>query len=175
MCRPKMIFLHNRIELPDSKCARVGDESTADAERVYLEAQKELKPRIRKAKAKAELVKTVDYDPWGKPYKVVMKKLRRPPATTTMEPQTVRNIAVILFPQEDGDVLPANLAGGRTEDVLEISGGDRAGWPFREPLQGAGPGWYSCSIGYLSVKVKTLKLKSTRLLEIIIRNLKIIK
>jgi len=54
--------------------------SVANAEQIYREARKELKHRIREAKARcwAELVKTVDDDPWGKHYKVVLKKLRGP-------------------------------------------------------------------------------------------------
>jgi len=103
--------------------AHGGDVFAADAERAYREARKELKHRIREAKAKcwAELVKTVDDDPWGKPYKVVLKKLRGPPATATMEPQTVRDIAAVLFPQGDRDGEPADLAGVRSEDVTEFS------------------------------------------------------
>lgn len=79
--------------------------------------------RIRESKAKcwADLVKTVDDDPWGKPYKVVMKKLRGPSATATMEPQAVRDIAAVLFSQGDRDGVPADFVGARSEDVPEFS------------------------------------------------------
>lgn len=85
--------------------------AAAAAEAEYREARKVLKRCIREAKAKcwAELVKSVDDDPWGKPYKVVLKKLRGPPATATMEPRTVRDIAAVLFPEGDGDGVPADL------------------------------------------------------------------
>ncbi|KAL4141335.1 hypothetical protein QTP88_003990 [Uroleucon formosanum] len=38
-----------------------------------------------------------------------------------MEPQTIRDIAAVLFPQGDGDGEPADLAGARSEDVTEFS------------------------------------------------------
>lgn len=31
------------------------------------------------------LVKSVDYDPWGKPYRIVMRKLRGPPTSERLE------------------------------------------------------------------------------------------
>lgn len=91
------------------RCSDGGAAAEAEAE--YREARKVLKHLIREAKAKCwdELVKCVDDDPWGKPYKVVLKKLRGPPATATMEPRTIRNIAAVLFPEGDGDGVPTNL------------------------------------------------------------------
>ena len=85
--------------------------AAASAEAEYREARKVLKHCIREAKAKcwAELVKSVDDDPWGKPYKVVLKKLRGPSATATMEPRTIRDIAAVLFPEGNGDGMPADL------------------------------------------------------------------
>lgn len=79
-----------------------GDDGAAiaAAEDDYRAARKELKHRIRESKAKcwAELVRSVDDDPWGKPYKVVLKKIRGPPVTAAMEPQEIRDIAAALFP-----------------------------------------------------------------------------
>lgn len=94
-----------------SRGRRFDGVTTASAEAEYREARKALKRCIREAKAKcwAELVKSVDDDPWGKPYKVVLKKLRGPPATATMEPRTIRNIAAVLFPEGDGDGESADL------------------------------------------------------------------
>jgi len=105
-----------------------GGESAADVKRIYREAQKELRHWICEVKSKCCTVldKTVDDNLWGKPYKVVTRKLRGPPAT--IEPQTVRDIAAVLFPKEDG---------GRVEILSR--GGDHDGRPLREPLQGAGP------------------------------------
>ncbi|KAK9296748.1 hypothetical protein QLX08_009361 [Tetragonisca angustula] len=44
---------------------------------VYREKSRELKNAITEAKEKAwkELMKTLDQDPWGKPYRAVMKKI----------------------------------------------------------------------------------------------------
>lgn len=70
---------------------------TECAEAGYCEARKELKRRICLAKEKccAELVRTVDDDSWGKPYKVVLRKLQRPPATALMESRTVRDLVAV--------------------------------------------------------------------------------
>jgi len=97
------------------RCLDGAEAASAEAE--YREARKVLKRCIREAKAKcwAELVRNVDDDPWGKPYKVVLKKLRGPPATATMEPRTIRNIAAVLFPEGDGDGVPADLVEGPVE------------------------------------------------------------
>jgi len=99
-----------------------GVVSATEVERDYREARKELKHRIRNAKAKfwAELVKTVDDDPWRKPYKVGMKKLRGPPATEVMEPRTIRDIAAVLFPEGDRDGEPTYLDEGPV-DITEFS------------------------------------------------------
>lgn len=60
---------------------------------------------IRKAKANAweEALKDLDRDPWGKPYKAVMKKLRArtPPITQQLEPGFRRRVLSTLFPQEE--------------------------------------------------------------------------
>lgn len=63
-------------------------------------AKRELKKAIRRSKAEGwkELVRTVDEDPFGKPYKVVMKKLCGPPAISRMENETLQHITSTLFP-----------------------------------------------------------------------------
>ncbi|XP_018378083.1 PREDICTED: uncharacterized protein LOC108770845 [Trachymyrmex cornetzi] len=57
---------------------------------------------IRKAKAKAweEFVLTLNEDPWGRPYKAVMKKLRRwtPPFTESLNSETLDRVLGRLFP-----------------------------------------------------------------------------
>jgi hypothetical protein len=55
------------------------------------------------------LVKSVDDEPWGKPYKVVMKKLRGPSATAPMEPRQIRTIAAVLFPAGDEAGMPTDV------------------------------------------------------------------
>lgn len=100
---------------------RLDGTATECAEAGYREARKELKCRIRSVKAKcwAELVRIVDDDPWGKPYKVVLKKLQGPPATASMEPRTVRDIAAVLLGSlEVGE--PTDAADGPA-DVAEFT------------------------------------------------------
>jgi len=43
----------------------------------------------------------VDADPFGKPYKLVMRKLRGPPATATMEHATLMAVIHTLFPTHE--------------------------------------------------------------------------
>ena len=41
----------------------------------------------------------VEDDPWGKPYKIVMRKLQGPPALNRLEPNTLAGVIDRLFPQ----------------------------------------------------------------------------
>lgn len=45
-----------------------------------------------------ELVKSVDRDPWGKPYKLVLGKLNGQPPVTTMEKAMLMRVTSGLFP-----------------------------------------------------------------------------
>ncbi|XP_046742525.1 uncharacterized protein LOC124409153 [Diprion similis] len=69
----------------------------------YKAAKKRLKDGIKAAKARAwqDLVKTVEEDPWGRPYKVVLNKLRGPSGslTETLNPDTTERLLTSLFPQ----------------------------------------------------------------------------
>lgn len=64
-------------------------------------ARKRLNTLIRRSKEKcwADLTKMVDDDPWGKPYKVVMRKLQGPPAVNRLEHQVLAEVVDGLFPQ----------------------------------------------------------------------------
>lgn len=64
----------------------------------YQEARTQLKTAIRKAQETSwrELCNAVNNDPWGVPYRVVMKKLGRKP--NTMDSQRLTSIARGLFP-----------------------------------------------------------------------------
>lgn len=66
----------------------------------YKEAKKELKIAIIRSKADCwkEMIQLVDGDPWGKPYKVVLRKLRGPPPASQMEPEMIANVIHGLFP-----------------------------------------------------------------------------
>ncbi|CAI6360351.1 unnamed protein product [Macrosiphum euphorbiae] len=87
--RPPADFDHVRAE---SELTRTSDE--------FREAKRQLKLAILQSKKRCwkELISSVDADPFGKPYKLVMRKLRGPPATASMEMQTLRNVIGTLFP-----------------------------------------------------------------------------
>lgn len=81
------------------------DEARADAEMarvtaVFRDTKQQLKFAIMRSKKNCwqELIDSVDGDPFGKPYKMVMRKLRGAPATSTMEPQILRTVVDSLFP-----------------------------------------------------------------------------
>ncbi|CAG4927182.1 unnamed protein product [Colias eurytheme] len=81
------------------------DYSTAEeAERYsnYQNAKKALRDAIAVAKERAwaELLDTLNLDPWGRPYRLVMNKLRpwAPPLTATLEPSLLQRVVTTLFP-----------------------------------------------------------------------------
>lgn len=81
------------------------DNERAEAElartnNAYREAKRQLKVAIVRSKKACwtELIESVDNDPFRKPYKVVMRNLRGPPATTIMEPDTLQKVISTLFP-----------------------------------------------------------------------------
>ena len=63
--------------------------------------QREIK--IAKARCWAELIESVESDPWGRPYRIVTKKLRppAPPLTESMDPALPENVIGTLFPRRD--------------------------------------------------------------------------
>lgn len=70
----------------------------------HQDAKRELKIAILQSKKKCwtELIESVERDPFGKPYKMVMRKLGGgPPVTVTMESQCERTIIDTLFPNHD--------------------------------------------------------------------------
>lgn len=76
------------------------EEAASAAARAYKEARKSLKSSIARSKEACwrELIASVDNDPWGKPYKLVTRKLRGPSATSRMDRETVLGITDSLFP-----------------------------------------------------------------------------
>lgn len=133
--RPPVYWWNSEIAAARSECvlrrrrmtrergrARGGNDDTVDqATEEYRLARKSLKSCIRDSKARCwkELIQTVDSDPWGKPYRVVLRKIRGPPATATMEPQMIREIATALFPGGD-----PNEVGELEEDSAEDEAGE---------------------------------------------------
>ncbi|XP_076765009.1 uncharacterized protein LOC143432078 [Xylocopa sonorina] len=72
---------------------------------IYKERKIELQAAIKKSKARAwdGLLETLREDPWGRPYKIVMNKLRpwTPPLTEIMETSFLEGVVDTLFPSED--------------------------------------------------------------------------
>lgn len=70
---------------------------------MFTTAKKQLKHAISRSKKACwrELIASVDKDPFGKPYKLVMRKLKGPPETATMERQTLETVISTLFPPHE--------------------------------------------------------------------------
>ncbi|XP_025157023.1 uncharacterized protein LOC112589129 [Harpegnathos saltator] len=81
--------------------------ATAALGEAYREARRGLTKAIEGAKAKAwaELLATLDADPWGRPYKMVRNKLRTwtPPVTEMLDPQFLGGVINTLFPVVPGE------------------------------------------------------------------------
>uniref|UniRef100_A0A2S2PHN8 Uncharacterized protein n=1 Tax=Schizaphis graminum TaxID=13262 RepID=A0A2S2PHN8_SCHGA len=102
-----------RIQLDADDPVAVRAAAEAEAAAVQLRAcKKTLKVAIAVSKIACwdELVQTVESDPFGKPYKLVMQKLSGPPATARMDLDTVTMTVNTLFPacpvSTHGAVLP---------------------------------------------------------------------
>ncbi|XP_053989808.1 uncharacterized protein LOC128882247, partial [Hylaeus volcanicus] len=103
---------------------------------VYREATVDLQRAIRRAKASAwgELLRTLDKDPWGRPYRIVLGCMRpaAPPVTESLDPPVLERIVDTLFPvdPEEGPrpLLPAEASNwsaglGVTEEELWMAVG----------------------------------------------------
>lgn len=80
--------------------------------REYKQKRNDLRDAIKKAKSTAwsELIETIDKDPWGLPYRIVLNRLRQssPSLTETLERDTLEVLLNDLFPR------------GRTHDPATI-------------------------------------------------------
>jgi hypothetical protein len=69
----------------------------------YREARRSLKQAMGESKKRAwdELQAILDFDPWGRPYRVVLNKLRPwwPPVTEGMDSQFLERVVDTLFPK----------------------------------------------------------------------------
>jgi len=105
------------------------EEETAAAE-TFADASHALRREIAISKARAwqELLDSVDQNPWGRPYKMIMNKIRHwaPPFTESMDPPLRDNILESLFPVGGGEITPW------TEPPLETEGGWREEWGVQE-------------------------------------------
>ena len=74
-----------------------------DLRQAYCNARLELKTtiKLRKQQCFTELCKEVDCEPWGRPYKTVMKKVKGGHSNSPTCPSMMHNIVSSLFPQQD--------------------------------------------------------------------------
>ncbi|XP_072746730.1 uncharacterized protein [Anoplolepis gracilipes] len=76
----------------------------------YRVARDALRLEIKKAKARAwdELLSHLEENPWGRPYQMVLGKLRNrgPPATETLSPEALDRVVGGLFPQSEEEDTP---------------------------------------------------------------------
>jgi len=100
----------NRARRQYTHCRRRrdGTQMAAPLREAYHTAKNSMQMAIRAAKAKAwaELVDTIDRDPWDRPYKIVRKRLSAggPPITEGMDPQVLEQVVSTLFPGDPGNV-----------------------------------------------------------------------
>jgi len=85
---------------------RHSEAEAAALHTAYKEAKKALQRAIKRAKDKAwaELLETLNEDPWGRPYLIVRKKLRSggPRITESLHPQVLEDVVSALFPYRRG-------------------------------------------------------------------------
>ncbi|KMQ84759.1 reverse transcriptase [Lasius niger] len=104
-------------------------EEIAKLRRVSDHARRTVRRRKRKSKARAwkELLSSLDEDPWGRPYRMVLNKLRggTAPITETLDPQLINRVIDTLFPhvEEKEDLIPVReweWDGG----IMGVTGGE---------------------------------------------------
>ncbi|XP_011860717.1 PREDICTED: uncharacterized protein LOC105557921 [Vollenhovia emeryi] len=83
----------------------------------YRQRRKALRAAIRTAKEKAweELISSLNEDPWGRPYKLVMNKLSSgaPPTVENLDPRFLQEVVEALFPAgDDGGPPPRDAEHG---------------------------------------------------------------
>jgi len=109
-----------------SKRGRNLDDITTKR-KAYTTAKKALRNAIKKAKnaAWAELVATIDSDPWGLPYKLVMSKIRRtsPSLSETLDTGVLGKLLDSLFPSGVNSQisLPSEIPPLLEREEMEVS------------------------------------------------------
>ncbi|XP_025158384.1 uncharacterized protein LOC112589418 [Harpegnathos saltator] len=125
--------------------ARRNDGKAASEKESYRQARNALKAAIAEAKAGAweQLVSSLDEDPWGRPYKRTVGKIRSwaPPPTESLDPQDPEELLSTLFPRVEGGLpqIPAPREGEWTED-LGVSPEELASARKRLGSRGKAPG-----------------------------------
>ena len=95
-----------------------------------------------KARAWEELVKTLDRDPLGRPYRIVLGKIRAaaPPLTEVMEPGLLHGLLDALFPSGPGRSLPEEYSRGSEDSPVPVTAVELAGAAGRMAARNTAPG-----------------------------------
>lgn len=106
------------------RSARANPEELNELESEYREAKKELRKAIRQAKVESwkDLTATIEKDPWGLPYRVVLRKLRSatPGLTEQLEEDQVHMLLQSLFPKRRTEEEELTSDQSDDEESLEI-------------------------------------------------------
>jgi len=106
------------------------EAGTERARGEYREARCSLGAAIGRSKTRAweDLIFSLNEDPWGRPYCMVLKKLRlrAPPTTESLDPEFLGEVVGALFPGGTGDATPFPLSGEVPEwrEDWEVSEGE---------------------------------------------------
>jgi len=108
-------------------------------------AKKSLRLEIRRAKsaAWAELISTLNSDPWGLPYKLVMGTLRKssPALSETLEESTLNRLLDSLFPSGTVDqTCPEVPTLAEEEESMDVGIADVIRVTRKRPSRDAAPG-----------------------------------
>lgn len=99
----RRVSIAARRQLTRCRC-RGTDEEISVKKQTYKKAKKKLKLEIKKAKNHAwnELIFTINEDPWGLPYKIVLNKLRAagPGLSEKLTDHVLNRLLDSLFPAE---------------------------------------------------------------------------
>lgn len=87
-------------------------DNLEDLQNSYRLRKRELRRAISKAKSVAweDFIRTIDSDPWGLPYRVVLKKLggSSPSLSETLDPHVLNRLLDSLFPRSSARDAPAD-------------------------------------------------------------------
>ena len=132
--RPSVYWWDMDVESSRSECHRTRRQEQRARKKYYKtgrgqeivdarnqemqDARRKLKKKIRDSKRRCvkELLDEVELDPWGRPYKVVMKKIKGSYAPPPKCPELLHRIVTTLFPRQLQE--PCVIEAGISEDVF---------------------------------------------------------
>lgn len=136
----------NRLRRRANREGEEFDSDRAEAARnetgaAHREAKRQLKNAIRCSKKACwkELINEVNKDPFGKPYKLVMRKLRGPPITSSMETQGLLSIMDGLFPTHQQTDLIRDVPAVAESELFSIEEVNAAVEKFKRRNKTPGP------------------------------------